>query len=74
MRLDHLLSKEKVREVFRGRFKIHVKSFLYQRLLFIFQCTLNSTLKKRVWLTKDGNTIDVTLINGLIAQMVRAHA
>ena len=37
MRLDHLLSKEK-----------ETDEFFQYCLLFIFQCTLNSTLKIRV--------------------------
>ena len=60
MRLDHLLSKEK-EEGFRKEMdlKFTLNPLHRKGLLFIFQCTLISTLKNRVWLTKDGNTIDV---------------
>ena len=34
----------------------------------------NQYIKKRVWLIKTEEDIDKTLIYGLIAQMVRAHA
>ena len=82
MRLDHLLSKEKV------------KSFSKDCLLFIFQCTFISqlnrkpkrTIKKyiygkvikyiviRVKAHERRKRLKKTLQYGLIAQMVRAHA
>ena len=74
MRLDHLLSKEK-------------EKFL-KNLLFIFQCTFtilsevkNFTFLRIILYIKNNRvkliqkkTFDLTLINGLLAQMVRAHA
>ena len=60
MRLDHLLSKEK--EIISSK-----------SVYCLFFNVLFSTLKKEWSSTKEKSTIE-TLIYGLIAQMVRAHA